>query len=66
MARVAQSALSLDFIHVKDEGDDRVEGRSLRYSWKLKVTYEVGWNRKLEVVGTPQLVMAEQYRVPQS
>ncbi|KAJ7493315.1 hypothetical protein B0H11DRAFT_957058 [Mycena galericulata] len=62
MARVALSTLSLGVIHIEDTGDDR-EGRSSRYCWRLQVTYHVQWNRELEVVGEPLLVMAGQYTV---
>ncbi|KAJ7493316.1 hypothetical protein B0H11DRAFT_2277387 [Mycena galericulata] len=61
MARVAQSALSLDFIRIADKGDDHIEGRSLRVDWELEVTYQVRWNRELKVVGAPQLSMDERF-----
>ncbi|KAJ7780318.1 hypothetical protein DFH07DRAFT_765597 [Mycena maculata] len=62
-AEIARCALSIDLIHITDEGR---EGRALRYYWELAATYWVGPNRELEAVGTPQLDMDEEYFVPHS
>ncbi|KAJ7493313.1 hypothetical protein B0H11DRAFT_2005847 [Mycena galericulata] len=63
VARAAEFVLSLHFIHITDEGDD-LRGRSTLFPWKLEVTYRVLWNRELEAIGTPQLVMDDLFCVP--
>ncbi|KAJ7156904.1 hypothetical protein C8R43DRAFT_997665 [Mycena crocata] len=60
ISRLVQSTLSLDIIHITDEGND-VE-RPYRFPWSLKATYLVSAYRKPEVDGTPELFMNERYK----
>ncbi|KAF7356985.1 hypothetical protein MVEN_01034900 [Mycena venus] len=59
-ACVAQRALSLDLVHITDEGYDVLDRRS-HHSWELDVTYQVQQNRHIVFHGTPRFVMAKRF-----
>ncbi|KAJ6495787.1 hypothetical protein C8R47DRAFT_372587 [Mycena vitilis] len=60
MTRAAHHAPSIEQIYITDEGDDW-EGRS-HTLWRLKALYRVHNNCDLEVLGTPEFLMAPRYR----
>ncbi|KAF7356984.1 hypothetical protein MVEN_01034800 [Mycena venus] len=61
-ACVAQRTLSLDLIHITDEGYDSLNHRS--YRWVLEVTYRVQQNRDIELHGTPRFVAGYRFSKP--
>ncbi|KAJ6561132.1 hypothetical protein DFH09DRAFT_503650 [Mycena vulgaris] len=61
-AHVAQRVLTLDLIHMVDDGSDGT-GR-LRHPWRLEATYQVQRNPGITFQGTPEFVMADWFRLP--
>ncbi|KAF7355578.1 hypothetical protein MSAN_01475000 [Mycena sanguinolenta] len=57
---VAQRILSLDFIHITDEGRDYLDRRG--YQWDLALTYQVHPSRSIEVYGTPTVGVWHPFR----
>ncbi|KAJ7643343.1 hypothetical protein DFH06DRAFT_597847 [Mycena polygramma] len=61
-ACVAQRALSLDFVHITDQGYDSLNGR-IRDQWSLSGTYGVRRNGNLELYGTTKFVAADRFQL---
>ncbi|KAJ6510215.1 hypothetical protein C8R47DRAFT_1208248 [Mycena vitilis] len=62
-ACVAQRALSIDFVHITDQGYDSLNGR-IRDQWSLSGTYEVRRDDNLELYGTTKFVAADRFQLP--